>query len=116
MRRRAMQHHFPLEVETAFFEYAPGSHIDGSNEADHSLGKQVVARKGQSLLHQFRGIAASPAIGMQVIGKIEPLELLRDGHATEPDRPPFSLDRPASKSVHTPVRPVPRNAPGTLLR
>ncbi len=70
MSRRSMQHDLPLETEAAFFQNAPRGNIDGPHQPYNAFRPQIMPGEGQCLRHQFRCVAASPIIGVQVIGEI----------------------------------------------
>ncbi len=74
MSGRTMQHDFTLETEAAFLQHPAGGGIDGTDKPDNPLRLEITAGEGQGLRHQFRRIAISPAIRMQMIGKVESFE------------------------------------------
>lgn len=64
MRRRSMQHDFTLEMESTFFQHAPGGEIDGAYKPNNALRLQIVMGESQRLPHQLGRIAVSPMIRM----------------------------------------------------
>lgn len=99
-----MQLNAPLLNETAFLKDTTRSHIDRTHKPNDPIPAQDLSAESYRGSCKLNGISVAPECGIQMVGNVKRIILLRLCHATEPDQLAIDLNCPSSEIKLSPMR------------